>query len=1060
MIEKIIEAALEYKRTVLMLSALVIVSGVISYILIPKEEGPDVSLPNLYIGTSLEGISSIDADKLLANPIVRELKGIDGLNKITSTSTGGYAALWLEFDADVDIDQAQVDVREQVDKARGNLPEDASEPTVVEINIALFPILVITLSGNIDEAELFHVAELMQDRLESLPGVLEANIKGDREEFAEVIVNPYLLESYNLDINEVIRLIANNNRLVTAGALDTGEGRFSVKVPGLLEDEGDIMNLPIKVVDDVVITYNDVTTARRTYKDASSYSRFNGKPTVSLEIVKRIGENSIDTIEAVKQTIEESKGSFPADLRVDYSSDASVGIRDSLDSLFNNVLSAAILVMLFAILFVGIRSATLVGLAIPCAFLTAILIINTMGYTLNIVVLFALILSVGMLVDGAIVVAEFADMKMSQGMARKEAYAMAAKRMSWPIITSTATTLAAFFPLLFWPDLIGDFMRYIPITVITTLTSALVIALIVLPVIGSIIGKANLFGSGIRARLMASEKGEYHKIKGLTGLYIRTIDKYMRQPYKVLIIMCLLFVLIIISYQRFGNGVEFFPDIEPDIATMRIRARGDLSLQERDEIVRQVEERILAIPYFKTVYTTVQVSGDGRGDTEGAASQDLIGNIQVEFSDWRHRPKAADIMRDVEAMGEDFPGILVETRTEQGGPPSNADIEFQVDSDYKDILDETIERIEEHFSNNLEGIKAIRTTQSLPSIAWEVDVNREKASQFNVDISTIGSFIQMVTNGVRVSDYLPEGAQEELDIRVRFPEDYRNIDRLANMRISVAGTQVPISNFIERKARPRENEIRRVNGRYAYNVEIDLEEGLRPDQKIPELTAILNEGLPEEVSWQFRGTQEDQDEASAFLMRAFGVAFFIMLTILVTQFNSFRQALLILSAIFFSTAGVFLGLLLKGEPFGIVMSGVGIIALAGIVVNNNIILIDTFNRLRKEGKAARDAVLQTCTQRFRPVILTSVTTIMGLMPMVIQLNINWITRELTVGSPSTQWWVQLSTAIAGGLFFATIITLFLTPSMLYLIATKQERKEKRKQKRKEQLALAAMQPSG
>lgn len=1054
MIAKIIDAALEYKRTVIMLSALIIFSGIVSYMLIPKEEGPDVSIPNLYIGTSLEGISSLDADKLLATPITRELKGIDGLNKITSTSTEGYAAISLEFDSDVDIDEALVDVREQVDKARSDLPEGASEPSIIEINIALFPILVITLSGDIDEAELFHVADLMQDRLESLPGVLEANIKGDREEFAEVVVNPYLIESYNLDINEIIRLIANNNRLVTAGALDTGEGRFGVKVPGLLEDEGDIMNLPIKVVDDVVITYNDVTVARRTYKDPSSYSRFNGKSTVSLEIVKRIGENSINTIEAVKRVIEESQPDFPTGLRVDYSSDASVGIKESLDSLFNNVLSAAILVMLFAIVFVGIRSATLVGLAIPCAFLAAILIINIMGYTLNIVVLFALILSVGMLVDGAIVVAEFADMKMSQGMARKEAYAMAAKRMSWPIITSTATTLAAFFPLLFWPDVIGDFMRYIPITVITTLTSALVIALIVLPVVGSIIGKANLYGSGIRERLAASERGEYHKIEGLTGAYVRMVDRYMRQPYKVLVIMCLLFVLIITSYQRFGNGVQFFPSIEPDIATVRVRARGDLSLQERDQIVRQVEERILAIPHFKAIYTTVQISDGGRGGG-GAANQDLIGNIQVEFSDWRHRPRAWEIMRDVEAMGLDFPGIVVEAKTEQAGPPSNADIEIQIDSDYKRVLDETIERMEEYLSDNVEGIKGVRTTRSLPSIAWEIDVDREKASQFNVDVSIIGSFIQMVTNGVWVSDYLPEGAQDELDIRVRFPLDYRNIDKLDSMRISAAGTQVPISNFIERSARPRENEVARVNGRYAYNIEIDLERGLRPDQKIPELTAILNEGLPEVVSWQFRGTQEDQDEASAFLMRAFGVAFFIMLTILVTQFNSFRQALLILSAIFFSTAGVFLGLLLRGEPFGVVMSGVGIIALAGIVVNNNIILIDTFNRLRREGKEARDAVLQTCTQRFRPIILTSVTTIMGLMPMVTQLNINWVTRELTVGAPSTQWWVQLSTAVAGGLFFATIITLFLTPSMLYLIASREERK----QQKKKELALANAQPS-
>ena len=1057
--DRIIDAALEYKRTVIMLTFLVLISGVISYILIAKEEGPDVNIPNLYVSTSLEGISSLDADKLLATPIVRELKSIDGLNKITSTGAEGYASISLEFDADVDIDEALVDVREQVDKARDSLPDDAREPTITEINIALFPILVITLSGDLDEVELFNIAETMQDKLETLPGVLEANIQGDREEFAEITVNPYFLEAYNLDINEIIRLISSNNRLVAAGALDTGQGRFGVKVPGLLEDERDIINVPIKVVDDVVLTYDDITTARRTYKDPTSYSRFNGKPTVSLEIVKRIGENSIKTIDAVKQVIQESQDDFPAELAVNYSSDASIGIKDSLNSLFNNVLSAAILVMLFAIVFIGFRSATLVGIfAIPSAFLAAILIINLMGYTLNIVVLFALILSVGMLVDGAIVVAEFADMKMLQGMARQDAYAMAAKRMSWPIITSTATTLAAFFPLLFWPDVIGDFMRYIPITVITTLSSALVIALIVLPAIGSVIGKPNLYASGIRARLEASEKGEYHKMKGITGLYIRTIDKYMQKPYKVLIIMCLLFATIVSVYQKFGSGVEFFPEVEPDLALVRVRARGDLSLEERDQVVRQVEEKILANPYFKTVYTIVTVSSRGGGAFGGgSANQDLIGNIQVEFTDWRYRPPARELMREVESLGRSFPGIIIETKVEQGGPPTNADIEIEIDSDYKGILDETIDQLAEYIPANVEGIKNMRTTRSLPSIAWEVEVDREKASQFHVDISTIGSFIQMVTTGIKISDYLPEGAQDELDIRLRFPVNQRNIDRLENMRVSAAGAQIPISNFIERKARPRENEVTRINGRYAYNIEIDLERGLRPDQKIPQLTAILNsEQLPSLVGWQFRGEQEFQDEASAFLMRAFGVAFFIMLTILVTQFNSFKQALLILSAIFFSTAGVFLGLLIRGEPFGIVMSGVGVIALAGIVVNNNIILIDTFNRLRKEGKEARDAVLQTCTQRFRPIILTSVTTIMGLMPMVTQLNINWVTRELTIGSPSSQWWVQLSTAIAGGLFFATIITLFLTPSMLYLGATRATKKQK---KREAALARANMQPA-
>ena len=1038
--ERFIDAAIEYKRTVIMLLALVTISGMLAYAAIPKEESPDVNIPNLYISTALEGISSLDADKLLSSPIVRELEGIDGLEKIISTGAEGYSAINLEFDSAIDIDTILPDVRASVDKAKNNLPTDANDPFIREVNVALFPILVITMSGDVDEAILYRFVEELKDGLEGLPGVLEANIKGDRAEFAEIIVNPYSLEQYDLNLDELIGLVSSNNRLVAAGALDTGEGRFGVKVPGLLEDENDILNLPIKVVNDKVITYRDIAVGRRTYKDPTSYSRFNGKSTVSIEIVKRIGENSIDTIENIKKHIEENKKEFPPGIELNYSSDSSVGIRDSLNSLFNNVIAAAILVMLVSIIFVGFRNALLVGLSIPCSFLAAILIINLMGYTLNIVVLFGLILSVGMLVDGAIVVSEYADMRMLQGSSRVDAYAAAAKRMLWPIIASTATTLAAFFPLLFWPDVTGDFMKYIPITVITTLLSALVVALIALPVLGSLIGRPNVHAINTRAILLAAEKKNYSAIKGLPGLYLRVVDRAIHHAYKTVAVLFALFITIIVVYFSFGKGVEFFPSVEPDNSQVRIRARGDLALDERDQIVKQVEERMLAIKEFKTVYTTVSVEGGG-GRGGGGAAQDLIGTIQVEFSDWRNRPPAAEIMQKVDQMAGDFPGVLLEVRNEQAGPPSNADIEIELSSNYKDILDKTVDELTQYIQSNVSDIKAIRNTRSLPSIAWEVDVDREKASRFNVNIATLGSFVQMITNGIKVSDYLPEGAQEEVDIRLRFPFNERNIDRLERMRVSAKGEQIPVSNFITRTARPRENEVTRINGRFAYNIEIDLQQGVRPDQKLPEIIAILSsEYMPPVVGWKFGGTQQNQQEAGAFLMRAFGVAFFIMLVILVTQFNSFRQALLVLSAIFFSTAGVFLGLLIRGEAFSVVMSGIGIVALAGIVVNNNIILIDTFNKLRQDGETARHAVLQTCVQRFRPVLLTSATTIMGLMPLVTQLNLNFIERDITIGAPSSQWWVQLSTAIAGGLLFATVITLFLTPSFLYNHAIKEDKK--------------------
>ena len=1030
---RLIEAAIEYKRTVLMLLLLVVISGIVSYALIPKEESPDVNIPILFVSTPMEGVSSEDADKLIAIPIVRELEGIDGLERIRSTGSGGYAGVTLEFDSAVDIDEILPDVRASVDKAKGELPNDARDPTINEINVALFPVLVITLSGNLDDAVLFNFADELKDNFEALPGVLEANIKGDREELAEIIVNPNALESYNLNLQQLIGLVSNNNRLVAAGTLDTGEGRFAVQVPGLLENEQDILNLPIKSVGGKVITYRDIAVGRRTYKDPTTYSRFNGEPTVSIEIVKRIGQNTLETIAGVKNFISKNQASFPEGLNIQYSGDRSIGIRESLDNLFNNVIAAALLVMLMAIIFIGFRNALLVGLSIPCSFLAAIFIINMLGFTLNIVVLFGLILSVGMLVDGAIVVTEYADMQMIRGVSRAKAYAAAAKRMSWPIIASTATTLAAFFPLLFWPDVIGDFMKYIPITVITTLVSALVVSLIVLPVAGSVFGKPNIHAHNTRNIIEASSQRNYAKVKGLAGIYLSAIDKAMHHSTRTAFIMIGGFVFILFSYSTFGKGVEFFPSVEPENSVVRVRARGDLALEERDKIVREIESHILKNKYFKTVYTSVSVGGDREG------GQDLIGSILVEFADWDTRPPAEEVMKEVEKLSSEFPGVVVDVRNEQPGPPTNADIEMEFSSNYKAVLDETVDALTSYFQNNMTGFKQVRNTRSLPSIAWEVDVDREQASRYNLDVATVGSFVQMVTNGIKVSDYIPDGAQDEVDIRLRFPFNERNINQLERMRVSTAGGQVPISSFITRAARQRENEVNRIDGRFAYNIEIDLEDGLRPDQKIPEITAILtSDRMPRNVAWRFGGQQEDQARAAAFLMRAFGAAFFLMLVILVTQFNSFRQASLILSAIFFSTAGVFLGLLIRGSSFSIVMSGLGIIALAGIVVNNNIILIDTFNIIRKKGETARHAVLQTCAQRFRPVILTTLTTVMGLAPMITQVNLNFIGREISVGAPSTQWWVQLATAIGGGLAVATVVTLFLTPSFLYKRALKED----------------------
>ena len=486
----IIDAAVTHARTVLSIFLLLLISGTYAYVNIPKESSPDIDIPTIYVSMHLEGVSPDDAERLLIRPMEQELSTIEGVKEMKATSYQGGGNVVLEFNAGFDKDTALDDVRVAVDKVRPELPDEADEPSVQEVNFSLFPVLVVTLSGDVPERTLLKLGRALQDKIETIPSVLEAGIAGDREELVEIVVKPELLESYGLDGVEIINFFNLSNRLVAAGNLDTGAGRFAIEVPGLFESVFDVMDMPVRVIGDSAITVADIAEVRRTFKDPENFARLNGERALALEIVKRSGENIIDTIEKVRATVEAEQKLWPETIEVTYTQDESKTIRTMLLDLQNNVISAILLVMIVVVWALGVRAAGLVGVAIPGAFLTGILVIFGMGLTVNIVVLFSLILSVGMLVDGAIVVVEYADRKMSEGLHRREAYAEAAKRMSWPIISSTATTLAAFAPLLFWPDVVGEFMKYMPITLIAVLASSLAMALIFVPTLGALIGKA------------------------------------------------------------------------------------------------------------------------------------------------------------------------------------------------------------------------------------------------------------------------------------------------------------------------------------------------------------------------------------------------------------------------------------------------------------------------------------------------------------------------------------------------------------------------------------------
>ncbi|MFK8083271.1 MAG: efflux RND transporter permease subunit [Granulosicoccus sp.] len=1034
MIYQIIDAAFSRHRTVIMLLMFLLISGVAAYMSIPKESEPDVPIPIIYVSMSHDGISPDDAERLLVRPMEKELQSISGVKQMSGTAGEGFASVLLEFDAGFDGDTALADVRERVDKAKSKLPAATDEPSVNEVNIALFPVLNISLSGALPERTLTRIARELKDKLEALPGVLEADIAGEREEFMEIVVDPLVMESYNLDFDAIFGIVRNNNLLIAAGAIDTGAGRMVVKVPGVIENIADVMKLPVKVTDTSVVTFGDVASVRRTYKDPTSFARLDGQPTLVLEISKRLGANIIETIDSVRATIEAERARLPSNLTIGYHQDKSSETKTMLTDLQNNVVSGVVLVMIVIMATLGIRSSILVGLAIPGSFLTGILVIHSMGFTMNVVVLFSLILVVGMLVDGAIIVSELADRNIDSGMDTGAAYAAASKRMAWPVIASTFTTLAVFLPLLFWPGLIGQFMRYMPITVISCLLASLAMALVFIPVVGKLIGRKSSgsltthnstedrFDTAVHSAIRVRDSAS-----GMKARYLETLYTLLSHPTKTLAGVLLFTVGSYLMYGILGKGVEFFPGVEPESMAVQVHARGDLSIFEKDAILRRVEQRLFERDEIESVYTRTGSSGD-----QNNTGTDVIGSIQLEFIDWDKRRKADQITAELlEELG-DIAGIKVEFVANEGGPDGGSKpINLQVSAPVAK-LDNAVEQLR-NIMEKQGGFKDVSDDRALPGIEWRLSVNREEAARFGADVALIGNAIQLITSGIRVAGYRPDDATDELDIRVRYPLENRNLDQILQLRVTTRNGTVPISNFVTVGPAPKTGVIKRVGAKRTVTVEADVATGKLADTELKTLRATLLEQADDpEINVAFKGEAEEQQETMVFLLTAFVGAIFLMTLILVTQFNSLYQAFLVLTAIVFSTSGVLIGLMITGQTFGIVMVGIGIIALAGIVVNNNIVLIDTYNNYRQQGAAAFDAALLTGSVRARPVLLTAITTILGLVPMVFAMNINLLDRSISFGAPSTQWWTQLSSAIAGGLAFTTLLTLFLTPCLLVL----------------------------
>ena len=1029
---RIVEWAVHNTRVVIALIAVVIIAGIVAFISIPKEAQPDIPIPVLMVQVTYPGISPEDSERLLVKPLETSLRSVEGLKTITARAYSGVAVIILEFDVNFNKQKALEDVRAQVDETRSLLPQEADPPVVREFNVALQPVISVALSGDVPERTLLRLARDLRDEIKLVPTVLDVDIDGERKEMLEVVIDPAKLESYGISQQEMYAAVANNNKLIAAGLIDTGHGSFAVKVPGVIENASDLLSLPIRSTANSTITLANVAQVRRTFYDPTRYARVNGQPTISLDVSKRIGSNIIANNQAVRDIVDKAAKNWPPGVHVTYLFDNSTDIREMLGSLSDSIILAIVLVMIIIVAALGVRAGLLVGVAIPTSFLMAFLVLNGVGISLNEMIMFGMLLAVGILVDGAIIVVEYADRKMTEGHKPRQAFAEAALRMFWPVVSATLTMIGAFLPMLLWPGVAGKFMSYFPITLIIILSASMIVALIFLPVLGGIFGKPPVHDEEHERAIEASETGDWRDIPGITGWYAHLSERLTRHPGRVILGAIGIVFGVFFLFAVFNNGTIFFADEDAGFSQVFISARGNLSADEKRDIVMQISRIAQTVPGIRAIYA----SSGGQSyslNSNGGVPVDNIGSLGIEMKEWGHRPKAKEIEAEIRRKTANIPGVHIEVRQPQNGPPTGKDVMIDVSSDDYNELAQVTGAIRAHM-DKMGELQDVEDTRPLPGIEWDLDINREIASRFGANAQSIGTAVQLVTNGILVGKYRPDDSQDEVDIRVRYPSQSRGIHALDDLRIATSdGSLVPISNFVTRKPAPQVNSIERVDGHRVYHVRANVKPGINANAEISLIRSWIDgQPFPHDVHVAFKGGSEQQDESGRFLVVAAFLALFLIAIVLLTMFNSFYHAGLILVAVVLAMIGALLGMVVMRQPFSIIMSGTGMLALAGIVVNHNIVLIDTFHRLRDSGMDPVEAVIRSSAQRLRPVFLTTITAIGGLLPMMFAVEINFATRQVTIGGPNGLMWVSLSTAIVFGLAFSKMITLGLVPAMLAL----------------------------
>ncbi|MBN2034428.1 MAG: efflux RND transporter permease subunit [Deltaproteobacteria bacterium] len=1016
--------ALKRQVTVLAFLFFILVAGLYCYITLPRESFPDITIPYVFVSTTYEGVSPEDMEKLITIPIERKLKGLSDVEEIRSTSAEGISTVAVKFLPSVEIDDALQKVRDKVDQAKQDLPADLpDDPVIQEVNFSDIPVIRVVLSGPFSLRRLQNFAEDFEDHIESIPGVLDARLTGGLEREIHVEFDLDRVGAYNVPFSSLINAVTKSNVNMPGGSMDIGEGKYLVRIPEDFKHPSEIFSIVAFVRDGKPVYLRDVAFIHDRFKDPLTRSRLNGEKSVTLAIQKRSGENILRVTEEVKKVVYEIKPLMPPALKIDLTSDMSNDVRLMVADLENNILSGLILVLVVIFLFIGGESAVFVALAIPYSmFITFILLTGT-GETLNMVVLFSLILALGMLVDNAIVIVENIYRHMQQGKSRSEAADVGTNQVAWPVITSTMTTLGAFVPMLFWPGIMGEFMGFLPKTLIMALTASLFVALVINPVLSA---------RYQRVKPIVTEDKKPVKEALVKRIYQRLLILSLSHRGTVLAVAFLMLVLSVGSFVLYGKGTEFFPETEPRRAYVHIKTPEGTNLDASDQLVAHVEKIVSGYEDIRYVISTIGSVGGDPFSQGGTGTH--ISRVALDFKDFHDRTRpSSEMIREIRnKILFAIKGAEVQVEKEEEGPPTGLPVNIEITGKDIFVLGELAARVRSRIAD-IPGLVDLKDNFVKGKPEIQVRIDKEKAALLNLDAYTIAYTVKAAVNGVKVGVFR-EG-KEEYDILARLPvKDRNSLESLK--RITISGPQgepVPLTSVAEVSVQSGVGAIMRLDQKRVVTITGDVMGRLANDV-IRDIYGLLKEDFewPRGYAYRFTGEQKEQEKARAFLSKAFVAAIFLILIVLMTQFNSFTTPFIILASVVLSLIGIFLGLLVTSTAFGVIMTGIGVISLAGVVVNNAIVLIDYYHRLMVGGMPSQEALIRAGVVRFRPVMLTAITTILGLLPMATGISFDFRKLMWDIGGESSQWWGPMASAVIFGLGVATILTLIVVPVLCSL----------------------------